>query len=57
VAIMDWMFYLIIFAILFGFITVILSVRFLINRRLQKIEKKRQMEAQARRTAESNSGL
>lgn len=54
---MDWMFYLTIFAILFGFITVILSVRFLINRRLQKIEKKRQMEAQARHTAESNSGL
>ena len=54
---MDWMFYLTIFAILFGFITVILSIRYLINRRLQSVEKKRQMEAQARHTAESNSGL
>jgi hypothetical protein len=54
---MDWMFYLTIFAGLFGFITVILSVRYLLNKRLQKIEKKRQMEAQARHTAETNSGL
>jgi F0F1-type ATP synthase membrane subunit b/b' len=57
VALMDWMFYLTIFAVLFAFIAVMLSVRYLLNRRLEKIEKERQREAQARRTAESNSGL
>jgi len=57
VALMDWMFYLTIFAVLFAFIAVMLSVRYLLNRRLEKIEKERQREAQAQRTAESNSGL
>ena len=54
---MDWMFYLIVFAVLFSILAVLLSIRILLGRRLEKIEKKRQLEENARQTAESNSGL
>ena len=54
---MDWMFYLIIFAVLFGFIAVILTVRYLLERRLENHEKKRRVEEEARQIAQSNSGL
>ena len=54
---MDWMFYLIVFLALFALIATILTVRFLLAKRLDKIEKKRQMEEEARQLAESNSGL
>ena len=52
------MFYLIVFLVLFGLIATILTVvRFLLGKRLEKTEKKRQMEEEARQIAESNSGL
>lgn len=54
---MDWMFYLIIFAVLFGFIAVILTVRYLLERRLENHEKRRRVEEEARQLAQSNSGL
>jgi F0F1-type ATP synthase assembly protein I len=55
---MDWMSYLIVFLVLFGLIATILTVvRFLLGKRLEKTEKKRQMEEEARQIAESNSGL
>ena len=50
--------YLIVFLVLFGLIATILTVvRFLLGKRLEKTEKKRQMEEEARQIAESNSGL
>ena len=56
-SIMDWMFYLIVFLALFAFIAVLLTIRYLMSKRLEKIERKRQMEEDARQAAESNSGL
>ncbi len=56
-SIMDWMFYLIVFLALFAFVAVLLTIRFLMSKRLEKIERKRQMEEDARQAAESNSGL
>ena len=57
IQIMDWMFYLIVFLALFSLIATLLSIRFLLGKRLEKMEEKRQMEEEARQTAESNSGL
>jgi uncharacterized membrane protein len=54
---MDWTFYLASLGILFGTIAVLLTVRFFVNRRLDKREKKLRMEKEARQTAETNSGL
>ena len=55
---MVWMSYLIVFLVLFGLIATILTVvRFLLGKRLEKTEKKRQMEEETRQIAESNSGL
>ena len=54
---MDWMFYLIVFLALFVLIATILTVRFFLGKRLDKIEKKRRMEEEARQIAKSNSGL
>ena len=54
---MDWMFYLIVFLVLFGLIAMILTVRFFLGKRLEKIERKRRIEGEARQIAESNSGL
>ena len=54
---MDWNFYLIVFAALFGIYVTLLTVRFLVGKRLEQHEKKRQLEEEARQTAESNSGL
>jgi hypothetical protein len=34
-----------------------LTVRFLVGKRLEKIERERQLEEETRQTAESNSGL
>lgn len=55
--IMDWMFYLIVFLSLFALISALLTIRYLLSKRLEKIERKRQVEEDARQTAESNSGL
>ena len=45
------------FLVLFGLIATILTVvRFLLGKRLEETEKKRQMEEEARQIAESNSG-
>jgi hypothetical protein len=52
---MDWMFYLIVFLALFVLIATILTVRFFLGKRLDRIERKRRMEA--RQIAKSNSGL
>ena len=54
---MDWMFYLTLLIVLFSIIAVIGIFHFLMNKRLLQLEKKKQMEAEARQTAESNSGL
>jgi len=54
---MDWMFYLIVFLMLFSLITTLLTIRFLLGKRFEKMEKKRLMEEESRQTAESNSGL
>ncbi len=55
---MDWTSYLIVFLVLFGLIAPILTVvRFVLGKRIEKTEKKRQMEEEARQIAESNSGL
>lgn len=54
---MDWMFYLVAFLVSFALITAILTIRYLVGRRLEKYEKKRQLEEDARDTAQSNSGL
>jgi hypothetical protein len=54
---MDWIFYLIVFLVLFTFVAILLTVRYFIDKRLEKFEKKQQMEEEAWQTAESNSGL
>jgi Tfp pilus assembly protein PilO len=54
---MDWMFYMIVFLALFAFVAVLLTVRYFMSKRLEKIERKLQMEEEARQTAKSNSGL
>jgi Tfp pilus assembly protein PilO len=54
---MDWAFYLTIFVALFGLFVTLLTVRFLVGKRLENIERKRQLEEEARQTAESNPGL
>ncbi len=54
---MDWSFYLIVFVALFGFIAALMTVRYFVGKRLEKIEQKRQMDDEARQTAESNSDL
>jgi regulatory protein YycI of two-component signal transduction system YycFG len=54
---MDWQFYITVFFVLFGIVAVLLSVRIFMNKRIERFEKKRQMEEEARQTAETNSGL
>ena len=54
---MDWMFYLILLFVLFGIITVIGTVRYVVDKRIERREKKLQMEKEAQQIAESNSGL
>jgi len=54
---MDWTFYLVSLGVLFGTIGVLLTVRFFVNRRLDKREEKLRMEKEARQIAETNSGL
>jgi flagellar biosynthesis/type III secretory pathway M-ring protein FliF/YscJ len=54
---MDWMFYIYVFLVLFGIVAVLLSVRILMNRRIEKFEEKRRMEQEARQISETNSGL
>lgn len=54
---MDWTFYLTIFVALFGLFVTLLTVRFLVGKQFEKIERERQLEEQTRQTAESNSGL
>lgn len=54
---MDWMFYGIVLGVLFFAISAMLAGRYLLGARLERLEKKQRMEEEARRTAESNSGL
>ena len=54
---MDWMFYLIVFVVLFGIVALLLTVRIIMNRRLERFEEKRRMEKDVRQTSETNSGL
>ena len=54
---MDWMFYLYVAAVLFSVLAVILSIRYFLDRRLERIEEKQRMEEEARQIADSNSGL
>ncbi|MDA0680239.1 MAG: hypothetical protein O3A13_12330 [Proteobacteria bacterium] len=54
---MDWMFYLALLVVMFSAIALIGIVRYLINKRLERIERLHQMEKDARQIAESNSGL
>ena len=50
-------FQLTIFVALFGSLATLLTVRFLVGKRFEKIERERQLEEETRQTAESNSGL
>ncbi len=54
---MDWMFYAMVLGVLFGAISVMLAVRYLVGLRLDRLEKKQQLEEEARQISESNSGL
>jgi type II secretory pathway pseudopilin PulG len=54
---MDWMFYLLVVLVLFSLFATMLTIRYLLTRRLEKQERKRRAEEVARQTAESNSGL
>lgn len=54
---MDWTFYIIGFVVLLGFIAAMLAGYYLLNKRLDKLEKKQRMEEEARQIAESQSGL
>jgi len=54
---MDWVFYGIVLGVLFFAISAMLITRYLLGIRLEKLEKKQQMEEEARQISESNSGL
>ena len=54
---MDWMYYLIIFAVIFSLLAVLKTVHYLLNRRLEKHEKKRRIKEETQQISESNSGL
>ena len=54
---MDWMFYLTLLVVLFSIIAVLGTFRYLMNKRIEKIERKHRIDEEARQTAESNSGL
>ena len=54
---MDWTFYAVVFAVLFGIVAIMLSARFILNRRMDQVEEERRKEEEARQTAETNSGL
>jgi len=54
---MDWTFYLIVFVVLFCIVAALMSVRFLVNKRLERFEKKRRLEKEAQQISETNSGL
>lgn len=54
---MDWTFYGIVFLVLFAIVTLLLSFRYLMNSRIERRERKRRIEEEARQTAETNSGL
>jgi len=54
---MDWMFYLLVVLVLFSLFATMLTIRYLLNRRLEKQERKRRAEEGVRQTAESHSGL
>jgi len=54
---MDWTFYLASLGILFGVMAVLLSARYIVNRRFDQREKQRRMEKEARQISETNSGL
>ena len=55
--IMDWIFYATVLGVMFFAISALLAIRYLVNLRLERLEKKQQKEEEARQTAESNSGL
>jgi predicted membrane protein len=54
---MDWTFYLIVFLVLFSFLATMLAIRYIVNRRLENIERKQRLEEEAKQVAETNSGL
>ena len=54
---MDWMFYIVVFAVVFGFLAVLQPFSSVLSTRLEKEEKKCRMEEEAREISESNSGL
>ena len=54
---MDWMFYGTVFLVLFGIVALLLSFRHLMNSRIERYERKREIEKEAKHTAETNSGL
>lgn len=51
------MFYVYVFLVLFAIVASLLSVRVILNSRIERFEKKRRMEEEVRQTAETNSGL
>ena len=54
---MDWSFYGILFLVLFGFVTAILILRYLMNKRIERYERKRRNEKETQQISETNSGL
>jgi membrane protein implicated in regulation of membrane protease activity len=55
--IMEWSFYLILAGVLFALIVAVVALRYFIDRRLAAHEANKRTEEEARKTAESNSGL
>ena len=51
------MFYVYVFFVLFAIVATLLSVRVVLNARIERFEKKRRMDEETRHTAETNSGL
>lgn len=54
---MDWAFYLVLGIVLFAIVAGALVLRYLLMLRLEEIERKAELEQEARETAEANSGL
>lgn len=54
---MDWEFYGILFLTLFGIVALLLSIRFILGRRIDRYEEQRRVEEEARQISETNSGL
>lgn len=54
---MDWVFYIVVGAVLFVIIVIAMVARYFLMLRLEEAQRREEVEQEARETAEANSGL